>query len=79
MCRRSLPSRRPCGGWRRSSPAGSATRSGISGGAFNPQVAIGGATAGLFAWSAIWVYILVELGAGVAAGLAFLALNPGDK
>ena len=51
----------------------------ISGGVFNPQVALGGATAGLFAWSTIWVYILVELGAGLAAGLAFLALNPGDK
>jgi hypothetical protein len=33
----------------------------ISGGVFNPQVALGGATAGL------------------AAGLAFLALNPGHK
>jgi aquaporin Z len=59
--------------------AGAFAVGGISGGAFNPQVAIGGATAGLFAWSTIWVYILVELGAGVAAGLAFLALNPGDK
>jgi hypothetical protein len=26
-----------------------------------------------------WIYILVELGAGVVAGLAFLTLNPGDK
>lgn len=59
--------------------AGGFAVGGISGGVFNPQVALGGATAGLFAWSTIWVYILVELGAGVAAGLAFLALNPGDK
>jgi aquaporin Z len=59
--------------------AGAFAVGGISGAAFNPQVAIGGATAGLFAWSTIWVYILVELAAGVAAGLAFLALNPGDK
>jgi aquaporin Z len=59
--------------------AGAFAVGGISGGAFNPQVALGGATAGLFAWSTIWVYILVELAAGVAAGLAFLALNPGDK
>jgi aquaporin Z len=51
----------------------------ISGGAFNPQVAIGGATAGLFAWSTIWVYVLVELAAGVVAGLTFLALNRDDK
>ena len=51
----------------------------ISGGVFNPAVTLGGATAGLFAWSTIWVYLVVELGAGVAAGLAFRALNPGDK
>jgi aquaporin Z len=33
----------------------------------------------LFGWSTIWIYILVELGAGAVAGLAFLTLNPGDK
>ena len=59
--------------------AGAFAVGGISGGVFNPAVALGGATAGLFGWSTIWVYILVELAAGVAAGLAFLALNPGDK
>ena len=59
--------------------AGAFAVGGISGGVFNPQVAIGGATADLFGWSTIWLYILVELGAGVAAGLAFLTLNPGDK
>jgi aquaporin Z len=58
--------------------AGAFTVGGISGGVFNPAVALGGATAGIFAWSTIWVYVLVELAAGVAAGLAFLALNPGD-
>jgi aquaporin Z len=51
----------------------------VSGGVFNPAVALGGATAGLFGWSTIWVYILFELAAGVVAGLAFLTLNPGDK
>ena len=59
--------------------AGAFAVGGISGGVFNPAVALGGATAGLFGWSTIWVYILVELAAGVVAGLAFLALNPGDK
>jgi aquaporin Z len=58
--------------------AGAFAVGGISGGVFNPQVALGGATAGLFAWSTIWVYVIVQLGAGIAAGLAFLALNPGD-
>jgi aquaporin Z len=51
----------------------------ISGGVFNPAVALGGATAGLLAWSTIWVYILVELGGGIVAGLAFRMLNPSDK
>jgi aquaporin Z len=59
--------------------AGAFAVGGISGGVFNPAVALGGATAGLFAWSTIWVYVLVELAAGIVAGLAFLALNPGDK
>jgi aquaporin Z len=59
--------------------AGAFAVGGISGGVFNPAVALGGATGGLFAWQTIWVYVLVELAAGVAAGLAFLALNPDDK
>jgi aquaporin Z len=58
--------------------AGAFAVGGISGGVFNPAVALGGATAGIFAWSTIWVYLLVELAAGAAAGLVFLALNPGD-
>ncbi|WP_297545580.1 aquaporin [Amycolatopsis sp.] len=52
---------------------------GISGGVFNPAVAIGGATMGLFGWSTVWVYLVAELVAGVIAGLAFRALNPTDK
>ena len=59
--------------------AGAFSVGGISGGVFNPAVALGGATAGLFAWSTIWVYVLVELAAGIVAGLAFLTLNPDDK
>jgi aquaporin Z len=59
--------------------AGAFAIGGISGGALNPAIALGAATAGLFAWSTVWVYILVELGAGAAAGLAFLALNPSDR
>jgi aquaporin Z len=51
----------------------------LSGGAFNPAVTLGAATGGLFAWSSLWVYFIVQLGAGVLAGLGFLALNPGDR
>jgi aquaporin Z len=59
--------------------AGAFAVGGISGGAFNPAVALGAATGGLFAWSTLWVYIVAQAVAGVAAGLAFLALNPDDK
>jgi aquaporin Z len=59
--------------------AGAFAVGGISGGVFNPAVALGGATAGMFAWSTIWVYIVVQLVAGIVAGLAFRALNPSDK
>jgi aquaporin Z len=59
--------------------AGAFAVGGISGGAFNPAVTLGAATAGLFAWSTVWVYLVVQLGAGIAAALAFRALNPGDR
>jgi aquaporin Z len=59
--------------------AGAFAVGGISGGAFNPAVALGGSTAGLFAWSTLWIYLVVQVVAGAAAGLAFLALNPHDK
>jgi aquaporin Z len=51
----------------------------ISGGSFNPAVSLGAAAAGLFSWSTLWVYLVVQFGAGVVGGLTFLALNPGDK
>ena len=51
---------------------------GISGGVFNPAVLIGGGVMGLFAWSTL-TYLVPQLVAGVAAGLAFRALNPDDK
>jgi aquaporin Z len=59
--------------------AGAFAVGGISGGAFNPAVTLGAATGGLFSWSTLWVYLVVQAAAGVAAGLAFLALNPTDK
>jgi aquaporin Z len=59
--------------------AGAFAVGGISGGAFNPAVTLGAAVGGLFAWSTLWVYIAVQAAAGIAAGLAFRALNPTDK
>ena len=58
---------------------GAVTVGGLSGGVFNPAVAVGGAVVGLFAWSSIWVYLLANAVGGAAAGLVFLALNPDDR
>ena len=51
----------------------------ISGGAFNPAVAVGISTMGLVGWSNIWLYLVADLLGGVVAGFAFKALNPEDK
>jgi aquaporin Z len=59
--------------------AGAFAVGGISGAAFNPAVAVGGAALGLFAWPTLWVYVVAELVAGLAAGLVFLALDPEDR
>jgi len=51
----------------------------ISGGAFNPAVAIGAAVMKLLNFSNIWIHIVAELAAGLVAGLTFKLLNPTDK
>ncbi|NJP92973.1 porin [Nonomuraea sp. FMUSA5-5] len=59
--------------------AGAFTVGGVSGGAFNPAVAIGAASIGLFDWTRIWVWLVAELIGAAAAGIVFLALNPSDR
>jgi aquaporin Z len=59
--------------------AGAFAVGGISGGAFNPAVALGGAAIGLFAWAKIWIWLLAELIGGSLAGAVFLMLNPRDR
>jgi aquaporin Z len=59
--------------------AGAFAVGGISGGAFNPAVAVGAASMGLFAWSKIWIWLLADLAGGALAGVAFLALNPEER
>ena len=59
--------------------AGAIAVGGISGGVFNPAVLIGGAAMGMFVGSTLWVYVVAQVAAGVAAGFAFRALNPGDE
>ena len=51
----------------------------ISGGVFNPAVAVGVSMMGLSAWTNIWIYLAADFAAGVAAALAFKAVNPGDQ
>jgi aquaporin Z len=51
----------------------------VSGGAFNPAVAIGAIVMGLMSPSTLWIYLTGELLGGAAAGIAFRGLNPGDR
>lgn len=58
--------------------AGAVAVGGVSGGAFNPAVALGGGILGIFAWSSMWIYLVAELAAGTAAAIVFRVLNPDD-
>jgi aquaporin Z len=51
----------------------------ISGGAFNPAVAIGAAVMKLFGFAQIWIHLVSDLAGGLCAGLVFKFLNPEDK
>jgi aquaporin Z len=50
----------------------------ISGGAFNPAVAVGITVMGLSAWPSIWIFLVANFAGGAVAGYAFKSLNPGD-
>lgn len=51
----------------------------ISGGAFNPAVAITVALFKLVPTSQVWIHLIADFAGGAAAGLVFKALNPDDK
>ena len=51
----------------------------ISGGVFNPAVAVGISILGLSSWSGIWIFFVAEFLAAAVAALTFRALNPADK
>ena len=51
----------------------------MSGGAFNPAVAVGIIIMGLIDISSIWVFLIANFLGGIAAAIAFNALNPDDK
>jgi aquaporin Z len=50
----------------------------VSGGAFNPAVAIGATVMGLFSWSHIWVYLVANFAGGAVAALAFRVIEPNE-
>jgi aquaporin Z len=50
----------------------------ISGGAFNPAVAVGVSVIGLSAWGNIWIYLLANFAGGAAAAGVFKLNNPAD-
>ena len=51
----------------------------ISGGVFNPAVAVGVSMMGLSAWTNIWIYLVADFAAGAAAALAFRVVNPSES
>jgi aquaporin Z len=48
----------------------------ISGGAFNPAVALGITVMGISSWNNIWMYLVADLAGGIAAALIFQLVNP---
>jgi len=59
--------------------AGAYSVGGISGGAFNPAVAVGITIMGLSAIANIWIFLVANLAAGTAAGVLFKAMHPKDR
>jgi len=51
----------------------------ISGGVFNPAVALGISTMGLSSWANFWIYLVADFLGGAIAALTFKSLNPLDK
>jgi aquaporin Z len=52
---------------------------GVSGGAFNPVVAVGITTMGLSKLANIWIFLVGNFAGGALAALVFKAVHPDDK
>lgn len=50
----------------------------VSGGAFNPAVAVGITVMSMVSWANIWIYLVAQLLAGVVAAYVFKAAHPGE-
>jgi len=51
---------------------------GISGGAFNPAVALGLCTMGIVAWGSFWIFLVANFAGAIAAALAYKTVNGSD-
>ena len=52
---------------------------GISGGGFNPAVALGLSITGQFAWGSYWLYFIAPIVGGAIAAVLFRVLNASDR
>ena len=59
--------------------AGAFSVGGISGGAFNPAVAIAAPLMGLMDWNNIWIHISADFAGGALAAIVFNILNRDDQ
>jgi aquaporin Z len=50
----------------------------VSGGAFNPAVAIGAMTMGMLPWDKLWLYLAAEIAAGALAAVVFRVTHADD-
>jgi len=57
---------------------GAATVGSISGGGFNPAVALGLSVGGYFDWASLWLYIVAPVTGAVIAAVLFRLLNTDD-
>ena len=51
----------------------------ISGGAFNPAVAVGVTIMGLSSVANIWIYLVADFAGAAVAAFTFKAINPEDR
>ncbi|MES1194376.1 MAG: aquaporin, partial [Opitutus sp.] len=58
--------------------AGALAVGGISGGAFNPAVALGLCLMGIVAWGSLWIYLVACFAGAIVAATAFKAVNGHD-
>src|SRR5262245_60793453 len=59
--------------------AGAYSVGSISGGAFNPAVAVGITMMGVSKFADIWIYLVANFAGGTAAAIAFKYVNPDDR